>query len=104
MIFLNDVKLFVFLHFINTILCNPNQQSYKINAELFLTNSTKSLDKENNNTIYFSNQENSIDFKNILLDILLVEKPIKNLCTENCKGLCTMCGINLNHKICTCSN
>ena len=76
----------------------------KINAELFLTNSTKSLDKENNNTIYFSNQETSIDFKNILLEILLIEKPIKNLCTKSCKGLCTICGINLNHKTCTCSN
>ena len=76
----------------------------KINTELILSNNAKTLEKENNNTIYFSNQENSIDFKNILLDILLVEKPIKNLCTENCKGLCTMCGINLNHKTCTCSN
>jgi len=76
----------------------------KINAELFLTNSTKTSDKENNNTIYFSNQETSIDFKKILLEILLVEKPIKILCAENCKGLCTICGINLNHKTCKCSN
>ena len=76
----------------------------EINTELFLSNNAKTLEKENNNTIYFSNQENSIDFKNILLEILLVEKPIKNLCAENCKGLCTICGINLNHKTCTCSN
>ena len=76
----------------------------KINTELFLSNYAKTLEKENNNTIYFSNQETSIDLKNILLEILLVEKPIKNLCTENCKGLCTVCGINLNHKTCACSN
>ena len=76
----------------------------EINTELFLSNNAKTLDKENNNTIYFSNQETSIDLKNMLLEILLVEKPIKNLCAENCKGLCTVCGINLNHKTCTCSN
>ena len=76
----------------------------KINTELFLSNNAKTLEKENNNTIYFSDRENSIDFKNILIEILLVEKPIKNLCAENCKGLCTICGINLNHKTCTCNN
>ena len=76
----------------------------KIDTELILSNNAKTLERERNNTIYFSNQENSIDFKNMLLDILLVEKPIKNLCTENCKGLCTMCGINFNHNTCTCSN
>jgi len=76
----------------------------KIKTELFLSNNAKILEKENNNTIYFSDQDNSIDFKNILIDILLVEEPIKNLCAEKCKGLCTICGINLNHKTCTCSN
>ena len=60
----------------------------KINAELFLTNSTKTLDKENNNTIYFSSQQTSIDFKNILLEILLVEKPIKILCAAIFKSQC----------------
>ena len=76
----------------------------KLNTELFLSNNAKALEKENNDAIYFSNQETSIDFKNILLEILLVEKPIKNLCTESCKGLCTICGINLNNKTCKCSN
>ena len=76
----------------------------KINTELFLSNNAKTLEKENNNTIYFSDQENTIDFKNMLLEILLIEKPIKILCAENCKGLCTICGINLNYKTCTCSN
>ena len=76
----------------------------KIDTELILSNNAKTLERERNNTIYFSNQENSIDFKNILLEILLVEKPIKNLCAESCKGLCAICGINLNHKTCTCSN
>ena len=31
-------------------------------------------------------------------------KRAKEACAKNCKGLCTICGINLNHKTCTCSN
>ena len=75
----------------------------KIHTELFLSNNTKKLEKENNNTIYFSDQKNSIDFKNILLEILLVERPIKNLCADSCRGLCQGCGISLNHKTCSCT-
>ena len=75
----------------------------KIDTELFLCNNTRTLDQDNN-IVHFPNRENSIDLKNILLEILLVEKPIKNLCIDNCKGLCTICGINLNHKICKCNN
>ena len=54
--------------------------------------------------IYFSHQENTIDLKNTLLEILLVEIPLKKLCTSLCKGLCSKCGLNLNHKVCSCSN
>lgn len=54
--------------------------------------------------IYFLNQENTIDLKNTLLEILLVEIPLKKLCTSLCKGLCSKCGLNLNHKVCSCSN
>tara|TARA_Y100001970_G_C14223349_1_gene854012 strand:- start:2190 stop:2639 length:450 start_codon:yes stop_codon:yes gene_type:complete len=75
----------------------------KINLELFLSNNAKTL-KDENNTIYFSDKENSIDFKKMLLDILLVEIPIKNLCVDDCKGICSICGINLNHNICICNN
>ena len=88
--------------------CDRCLESYcinnKIHAELLLSSNTKTLEEENNNTIYFSDQEKSIDFKKIFLDILLVEEPIKNLCADRCKGLCTICGINLNHKTCTCYN
>ena len=54
--------------------------------------------------IYFLNQENTIDLKNTLLEILLVEIPLKKLCTSLCKDLCSKCGLNLNHKVCSSIN
>ncbi len=33
---------------------------------------------------------------------ILVNLPMKVLCSENCKGICNRCGTNLNHKSCGC--
>ena len=35
-------------------------------------------------------------------DALLLELPYRFLCSEDCKGLCSNCGINLNLGTCTC--
>ena len=35
--------------------------------------------------------------ENLLLDI-----PMKHLCREDCQGLCSQCGINLNRETCEC--
>jgi uncharacterized protein len=41
-----------------------------------------------------------IDLKPLLTEYLLVEIPIKPICTENCAGLCPICGCNLNTTNC----
>jgi len=35
-------------------------------------------------------------------DALLLALPIKPLCSEDCRGLCPLCGKNLNEGACTC--
>jgi len=97
-------------HIINTVLydcdrclesfCNKN----KIKIDLLLSNDPGITDNEKYETIYFSDREDSIDLRKILLEILIIEIPFKILCTNLCKGLCPVCGINLNHKPCSCSN
>lgn len=32
----------------------------------------------------------------------ILELPSKNLCREDCKGLCPTCGVNLNESTCSC--
>jgi uncharacterized protein len=76
----------------------------KIKTDLILTNDHRMIINDKYEIIYFLNQENTIDLKNTLLEILLVEIPLKKLCTSLCKGLCSKCGLNLNHKVCSCSN
>ena len=97
-------------HIINTILydcdrclesfCNKNI----IKTDLLLSNDSGKLDNQNYETIYFSDHKDSVDLTKILLEILIIEIPFKKLCTNPCKGLCQVCGINLNYKLCSCSN
>ena len=43
-----------------------------------------------------------IDLVPIRLEQILLQTPMKILCNESCKGLCSHCGINLNTANCDC--
>ena len=43
-----------------------------------------------------------IDLDPLVTDALLLEIPIRFLCSEDCKGLCPVCGVNRNQVSCTC--
>ncbi|RJP18568.1 MAG: DUF177 domain-containing protein [Candidatus Abyssobacteria bacterium SURF_5] len=44
----------------------------------------------------------TIDLLQEIRDLLLVNLPIKAVCREDCKGLCSFCGTNLNISGCDC--
>ena len=46
--------------------------------------------------------EDFIDVTELLRDELLAGQPMKNLCKADCKGLCPVCGANLNDGECDC--
>lgn len=43
-----------------------------------------------------------IDLTEIVLNEIAAESPMKPLCSENCKGLCPVCGKNNNKSNCNC--
>ena len=45
-----------------------------------------------------------VKLKDTLLEILFLEVPFKKLCSNNCKGICLDCGIDLNNEPCSCEN
>ncbi len=49
-------------------------------------------------------QGDSIDLSQEIRDQLLLEVPMKPLCDEECRGLCSQCGINLNRQGCECAS
>ena len=48
--------------------------------------------------------QDSIDSTNDLRDILILNHPERFLCSRNCKGICSGCGVNLNRESCRCHN
>lgn len=50
-------------------------------------------------TFYFGS---TIDLAGIVLEQLVVNLPIKPLCSDACKGLCPACGVNRNAEDCGC--
>ncbi len=43
-----------------------------------------------------------LDIDKLISDEIVVALPTKVLCKEDCKGLCSVCGMNLNHGTCDC--
>jgi len=47
-------------------------------------------------------ENNEIDLYDFLRQTMILEMPMKPLCIEDCKGLCPVCGKNLNRETCGC--
>lgn len=42
----------------------------------------------------------SIELNDVAVTDLLLQLPTKNLCKDDCKGLCMVCGCDLNESVC----
>lgn len=46
--------------------------------------------------------EDRIDVLNLIRENILLNLPVQPLCREECRGLCSRCGANLNEGLCGC--
>jgi len=51
----------------------------------------------------FTIENNVIDVSNSVRENIIINLPIKPLCNLDCKGLCPVCGENLNDRDCNCN-
>lgn len=58
----------------------------------------KELDEAN----YISGYNLDVDL--LIYDEIVIDFPLSTLCKEDCKGLCKVCGNNLNHESCGCDD
>jgi len=59
------------------------------------------LSKEDVMTYYY--KDNMIDLTSSVRDAILLSIPMKPLCSPECRGLCPVCGKDLNRGKCTCT-
>ena len=45
-------------------------------------------------------KNHQVDLAPLIREYLILDMPINPLCKADCKGLCTVCGINRNHEDC----
>jgi uncharacterized protein len=50
---------------------------------------------------YYS--DDRIDLTQAVYDQMMLNLPLVRLCREECKGICSQCGVNRNNKDCQCS-
>ena len=55
---------------------------------------------EGDDANFFDGDE--IELQELVRDTLLAAQPLSNICKPDCKGLCPVCGANLNHDDCGC--
>ena len=60
--------------------------------------------KQELDIIYFPVESDSFYFNKVIADMIELKKPMNPKCSENCKGLCPICGINQNEGICSCKH
>ncbi len=54
--------------------------------------------------IYLIKEDKEINLDEEVMEYIILNKPIKVLCDINCKGLCDICGKNLNDGPCDCKS
>lgn len=57
---------------------------------------------DDGNDDYIETPDFTLELDEIVISDILLSLPAKNLCREDCKGLCQSCGQNLNNGECSC--
>ncbi len=57
---------------------------------------------DDGNDEYIETPDFTLELDDVVISDILLSLPSKNLCREDCKGLCQNCGQNLNNGECSC--
>ncbi len=70
---------------------------------VYIFGSKQADDNSGFNVSYLSPNEDKIYLDKDIRDYSILAVPMKKLCREDCKGLCYLCGQDLNKGTCNCS-
>ena len=60
------------------------------------------LANEESDDIVVLNKDGELELDELMREVFLLEMDTKNLCSPDCKGLCSGCGADLNSEPCRC--
>lgn len=79
------------------------ESTLKTNFVLVFVFDEASKDADDVNCYFLRKDEHTIDITKDTIDYLSLAVPMKNICSNDCKGICPTCGKNLNNEKCECS-
>ena len=74
----------------------------ELTSKQFIVEFTESVDADDEDGYPVKND--TVDLTRIIDDLVMMNMPVSFLCREDCKGLCSGCGTNLNQDECKCKN
>ena len=60
------------------------------------------LEDEENDDIVLVDGSGELELDELMQEVFLLEMDTKNLCSEDCRGICPGCGVDLNTGTCRC--
>ena len=76
----------------------PFDLPYKVPFECLLA---EELEEDDNDDILLLDN-GTVDLSELARETFILNMPSKTLCREDCRGLCSGCGVNLNYEKCRC--
>lgn len=103
----SEILLDLFVNYKYNTLCDrcikPMEAEVESHLEAyFLVDSDMEISNED--VEYFELSDGEILIDDIVISQVITSMPIKNLCDEDCKGLCPTCGKDLNEESCGCES
>jgi len=59
-------------------------------------------DIDDTDLVFYGEDDTSVNVAPQIRDIIILEAPMKPLCSEACAGLCPLCGADRNRETCSC--
>lgn len=84
--------------------CLNDYKSIMETQTAFAIASDYRMKSDSDDMIFVSKVEDQVDISKNIRDAILLDYPMKKLCSQTCKGLCPGCGSNLNIDKCNCEN
>lgn len=85
-----------------TTKCSLCESFIKVNKMIIDFHEEYSITEDISHPDRYTFSGNRIDLTKMVRDNIYLNLPMKNLCSDECLGLCPVCGCNLNEKGCDC--
>lgn len=77
---------------------------HDVDFSILFTDNKELVTDEEFDVVYFTEQQDNIDIAPVLMEYMILDRSLKKLCSQDCKGMCSLCGCNLNEANCNCMN